>query len=356
MRQRYYLVTVLLTSLVVGALMAVSGAVTAISQPGSPSRLALELSTGTPAALPPVVDPRTAAAQPDSGLTLPFEFLEPLPALDPFYTYVPPEEPGLDLDADVNVDTEGFFSWAALDRESGRTAGSDNLDETSSTESTIKAWLVADLLRTRAEADQEPSERELEDARLAIRDSHNGAAERLYQEGGSNDVVERMIEMCGLTDTEVYPYWWSRTEISARDTVRLGECLANGTAAGPEWTDWLLEEMRNVRGSTAPEDQPMSNGGEGGDWGIVDGLPESVREDGVAVKNGWTAIGRTNSWHVSCLAITDDWVISVLMRYPVSESLDYGAQRCAEVAEQLVREPAPAESGTGAPLPLPASR
>lgn len=275
--------------------------------------------------------------------TAPSPSATPAPTPTPTPLPTPLGAPGLDLTAEVDVEVDGFFSWAALDRRTGERAGSRNQARTSTTESMIKVWIVADYLRRRSEAGKQPSERRLREAELAIRDSHNGATESLYRAGGANDVVERMIDMCGLTDTKIYPYWWSRTEISARDAVRLGECIADGTAAGPEWTDWVLEQMRKVRGSTDPADQPMDNGGEGGRWGIIDGLPPEVVDAGVAIKNGWTAIGRTNSWHLACLAITDDWVMAVLLRYPVDKGLDYGAEKCAEVARQLVR-PAPVRS------------
>jgi len=290
---------------------------------------------------------------PPQGWEIPSAPAAPTPSASPTPPVTPtpeasPGPPGLDLTAQVDVKVDGFLSWAALDRRTGERAGSRNQAKTSSTESMIKVWIVADYLRRRSEAGKQPSQRRLREAELAIRDSHNGAAESLYRAGGTNDVVERMIDRCGLTDTEIYPYWWSRTEISARDAVRLGECIADGTAAGPEWTDWLLEQMRKVRGGTGPDDQPMDNGGEGGRWGIIDGLPPEVVDAGVAIKNGWTAIGRTNSWHLACLAISDDWVIAVLLRYPVGKGLDYGAGKCAEVARQLVR-PVPVAGDPSAP-------
>jgi hypothetical protein len=65
-------------------------------------------------------------------------------------------------------------------------------------------------------------------------------------------------------------------------------------------------------------------------------LPADVADSDVAIKNGWTRIGRDSSWHVNCLAITDSWVIAVMMRYPAEYSLDYGAERCASVARQLL--------------------
>ncbi|QSB14362.1 hypothetical protein JQS43_23175 [Natronosporangium hydrolyticum] len=275
-------------------------------------------------------------AQP--GMWLP-EFTEPEPAPAP--SPEPTPAAWLDPPPPVSVDSDGFFSWAALDRTTGDAAGSDNADETSSTESVIKAWIVADHLRRVHAAGDEPTDRELRDGRLAIRDSHNGTTQRLYNKNGRDDVVDRMVEICELTDThtpEGDEGWWSRTEMSARDMTLLGECLADGRAAGPEWTDWVLAEMRNVRGTTDPEDQRAEEGFEGGRWGIIDALPDE-QADEVAIKNGWTRIGRTDSWHLNCLAVTDEWVIAVVMRYPAKNSLDYGAERCASVAEQLFAPP-----------------
>ncbi len=248
-----------------------------------------------------------------------------------------PYAPAPDLSATVSVDIDGFLTWAVRDRTTGEVASAG--DEINSSESMIKVWVVADHLRRMTDSGEVPSREDLTDARLAIRDSNNQTTQRLYAAGGYDEVVQRMIDHCDLTDTEVVPGWWSRTMISAEDAVRLGECVTDGTAAGPEWTGWLLEEMRQVRGTTADKDQRADEGFEGGRWGIIDGLPPSMPDE-VAIKNGWTRIGETDSWHLNCLAITDDWVLAVLMRYPAGYSLDYGADRCASVASQLFDTPA----------------
>lgn len=256
-----------------------------------------------------------------------------------------PEPPGvIDETAEVSVDVDGFLAWAAVDLTTGVRVASDNAAQTNSTESMIKAWIVADYLRRIAADGEQPSQGQLEDASRAIRDSHNGTTERMYVAGGRDAVVARMIDVCELTDTYTPPGdegWWSRTEMSARDAVRLGQCILDGRAAGDEWTDWLLEEMRQVRGSTHPRDQRPSENFEGGRWGIIDGLPAETSADEVSIKNGWTRIGRTNSWHLNCLAMTDEWVMAVLMRYPADYPLDYGAERCAAVARQLLKDPPP---------------
>jgi hypothetical protein len=232
----------------------------------------------------------------------------------------------------VEVAVDGFAAWALLDRQTGRIAGSDNLAATSSTESMIKIWLVSDYLRRTAELTAE----RLAQASTAIRDSDDDAAQSLYLAGGGDEVVQRMISMCGLTDTSIArPGWWSYTQMSARDAVRLGECVKDGTAAGSKWTKWVLEEMTLVRGTTAAEDQHETSGG--GRWGIVDGLPAEVVKQGVAIKNGWTPIQADGNWHVNCLAVADDWVLAVMLRYPIDRGLDYGANVCRTITEQLVR-------------------
>ena len=285
------------------------------------------------------------AAQPGGeGTRAVVEVAPPPAAAPPSPTPSPEPAPLFDATAqpDVDLDIEGFLAWAAVDRTTGARVSSPNATETSSTESMIKVWLVADHLRRAAEAGAEPGDEELRDAQLAIRHSHNSAAQRLYEAGGGDATVERMIEICTLADTHIPDGgsgWWSRTEMSANDAVRLGECVADGTAAGPEWTDWLLDEMQQVVGTTADEDQRPDEDFEGGRWGIIDGLPEELVEQGVSIKNGWTRIGRDSSWHLNCLAITDDWVIAVMMRYPAEYSLDYGAERCASVARQLTGPP-----------------
>ena len=50
------------------------------------------------------------------------------------------------------------------------------------------------------------------------------------------------------------------------------------------------------------------------------------------IKNGWTAIGADGNWHLNCLAISDDWILTVMTRYPAHNGLQYGADVCAGVA------------------------
>ncbi|MEE6261196.1 hypothetical protein [Plantactinospora sonchi] len=276
----------------------------------------------TPSNPPPDAPPTTEAPE------------KPVPA---GITPAAPPAPTLVAGPVTVPDVDGFFSWALLDRRSGRISGARNMTATNSTESMIKVWIVSDYLRRLG--DRKPPAEMLKAASTAIRDSNDNATELLFNQGGGGPVIDRLIKVCGLTDTKkVVPprsrtVWWSYTRMSARDAVRMGECIKDGTAAGKRWTKWVLDEMTKVRGSTAKKDQKANQGG--GRWGIIDGLPPELAK-GVAIKNGWTRIGADGKWHLNCLAVSDDWVLSVLTRYPVNKSLDYGANLCASVASQLV--------------------
>ncbi|NJP31275.1 hypothetical protein [Micromonospora thermarum] len=241
--------------------------------------------------------------------------------------------------APVSVAFKGeFFSWALMDRETGKIAGARNMTATSSTESMIKVWFAADYLRRLGDKPIPAAMKK--NITTAIRDSNDDAANALYAAVGRTATIERMTKTCRLTETTpglVPPYvgWWSFTQMSPRDAVRLGDCIADGTAAGPKWTSHLLDEMANVRGTTAATDQKLRSGG--GRWGIIDGLPESITSQGpISMKNGWTPLSYDGNWHVNCLAVTDRWSLAVMMRYPQKSGLDYGSQVCASVASQLV--------------------
>jgi hypothetical protein len=248
----------------------------------------------------------------------------------------------------VDVAVDGFFSWALLDRETGGTRGSTDVAATNSTESMIKIWIVSDFLRLTAMAGKTPTPSQLGWASTAIRDSNDVSAEKLFNLGGRASVISRLIDICGLTNTRaVTPpgastIWWSYTKMSARDAVRMGACVGDGRAAGQQWTGWVLNEMASVTGTADAKDQHATWGG--GRWGIIDGLPKSVADQGVSIKNGATLINADDSWHVDCLAVHTDWVLAVLLRYPRSHSLQYGADICKTVAQQLfpnARPPAP---------------
>jgi len=212
-----------------------------------------------------------------------------------------------------------FFSWSLMDRRTGQIWGSTNQTATTWPASMIKGWIAADFLRSNSS----PGQDRLDEITAMIRDSDNDAAEDIFNALGRNASLTRLLSICKFTDSTVDPRGWGFVNISARDSVRMADCIADWTAAGPQWTDFLLGLMRTVRE---------------GNWGIRDALhPADAAQ--VAIKNGWLDYDDDGNWHVNCMAVAGDWAMSVLQRYPIDgPHLDeaFGAQNCEAVATQLL--------------------
>ncbi|WBB77977.1 hypothetical protein O7606_17140 [Micromonospora sp. WMMD882] len=291
-------VGVVLVGLVLGALRLL---------PGSPFESPAVALWGTNA--DPVA--RTGDSPDRSARTAPSPTPSPSPTLEPL-----PLRP-----TEVDLDAEGWWSWSLLDTRTGQLSGSDNMAETNTTASLIKAWIVADYLRRADAAGKTVSEAKLADATKIIRDSDNTRAEQFYRSIGGKASIQRLVSTCKLTDSgPAADGGWSRTNLSARDTARMGACIADGRAAGPEWTDWLIKEMKLVRGA--------------GDFGIRKAFPAAEQKQ-IAIKNGWVDRTREQEIHVNCLAIGDGWTMGVMVRYPIALGYDYGMDNCQKVAEQL---------------------
>jgi hypothetical protein len=210
-----------------------------------------------------------------------------------------------------------------MDARTGEITGAPNLNAVNDTASMIKAWLGADFLRRSAERGQQPSASRLHELSIMIRDSDNQAAEDIYRTNGSTASISRLISMCGLTDSRATPGSWSKTYLSSRDAVRMGKCIADGRGAGGQWTSWLLNEMRSVRGY--------------GRFGIISALPAEAAKT-VAIKNGWL-LRSDGLMRINCLAVGTDWVLAVLVRYPGSLGEAHGIGICKSVAAQLLTAP-----------------
>jgi hypothetical protein len=285
--------------------------------PGVRSALSLVGSRGTAVAAPGFFPPDpTGKVKTAQILTQP---VPPQPALRA------PTNPGM-IKSPAGA---SFFSWAFLDRHTEAVTGSANSgDGTNSTESMVKAWITGDYLRQ--QGDRAVDQAVIDELTLMIIDSNDNIAEKYYEKDGGNAVMQRMISMCGLTNTKIFPFWWAKTQMTPVDAIRYGKCVANGTAAGAKWTDWLLTTMRKVRGGVADQ---ISVTKQGGRWGIIDAIPADMAQE-VSIKNGWTAYG--DGWHVNCLAIHRDWVLSVMVRIG---SLQLAANACRSVAQQLLITP-----------------
>src|SRR5581483_8777161 len=165
-----------------------------------------------------------------------------------------------------------------------------------------------------------PSNGSLAALSTMIRDSANEPASDFFDELGHADSIARMNQVCGLDGAKAGD-GFGLTRMSARDAVRLAHAIGTGKAAGPHWTDWLINEMRNVRGD--------------GDFGIRMAFPATQRA-GIAIKNGWDTWSATSEWTVNCMAFTPSWAMAVLTRYPENLGFDHGAQLTETVAAQLM--------------------
>jgi hypothetical protein len=238
----------------------------------------------------------------------------PLAAAMPFhFAEITPESLG----------TEGFLSWAYLDRRDGAIVGSGNMSAPTDTASMVKAWLGADYLRRAAEQGATPPDADLADIQAMIRDGDDAAADRIVKKIGATDSIGRMVTMCQLSDSQANAGGWSKTVISARDAVRMGGCLADGRAAGAQWTPWIMDAMRQVRGE--------------GDFGIRKAFP-TEQQAAIAIKNGWALRDEDGLWHVNCLAISATWVLAVMQRYPSHGDWNMDKAHVDAVCQEVVRK------------------
>jgi hypothetical protein len=219
----------------------------------------------------------------------------------------------------VAMNVKGFWSWAYYDLKADQLYGSQPYT-TSDTASMAKAWVAADWLRRQGAANKQPSGTALNELSRMIRDSETQNTFKYHVENGNLTSIKRMISTCGLTETKGTQNSWSLTEMSARDVARLARCIGDGRAAGPKWTNWLLNEMRNVRGP--------------GRFGPIEVLPADIQK-ATAIKNGWLARD-DGEWHIACMAVGDGWTLGIMAHYQSSLGKDYGVKTCREVTRQLL--------------------
>jgi hypothetical protein len=245
----------------------------------------------------------------------------------------PPPAPGVLIPGDPSTITApGTNFFGSANRESA----------TSTTESMIKAWITSDYLRHQGANVPAATLGELHQM---VVNSDDNLADKYYALNGGDPSITELIKICGLQGTHLPSLKdnWSYTMMSPADAVRMGQCIADGRAAGAQWTDWVLTTMRQVQGSV--DDQQAHTGG--GRWGIIDGLPAALVAQ-TAIKNGWTAQVYDHNWHINCLAIHPDFVLAIELHYPWTApdnnwehatNLAKGAQLCASVTRQLVGVP-----------------
>ncbi|MER7003051.1 hypothetical protein ABT297_08390 [Dactylosporangium sp. NPDC000555] len=256
----------------------------------------------------------TPAAATDSGSPDVVRSADESPAPSPSFTgpLFTPTQP-------VTMNVKGYWSWAYYDHTTDQMYGSTPYT-TSDTASMAKAWVAADWLRRQAEQKKQPSSTALAELSRMIRDSETENTFKYHVQNGNLTSIKRMITVCGLTETTGTQNSWSLTQMSARDVARLAKCVGDGRAAGPKWTDWLLNEMRNVRGP--------------GRFGPIEVLPADIQKT-TAIKNGWLSRD-DGQWHIACMAVGEGWSLGIMAHYPSSLGKDYGVKTCREVTKQLL--------------------
>src|SRR5262249_13572893 len=140
----------------------------------------------------------------------------------------------------------------------------------------------------------------------------------------------RAIDECALTGTQVFPAWWSKTQITANDATTLLTSILSRAKTSP-LVAWMVDDlMRDVDPSNA--------------FGIAETLAEVDPQARPPIKNGWTAHGATGEWNLNCMAewkptgSTDEIVLAVLTRYPIANGQAYGAKLCRDVTRQLTSQ------------------
>lgn len=244
----------------------------------------------------------------------------PTPSATPTPSAIPsPEPPSFEEIYNLypNVGTAHWVSWALVDNASGILAGSENWAQPSYVMSMIKPWIAADYFNQHLQGVDSATQNRLASM---ILDSNDQVA---YQYFSGKPSLDRLIETCGLTDMVERPWSWSLTQMSARDAALMGFCIYSGKATRPEWTTWIVDKMRHVRGD--------------GDFGPRELVSDRTQ---VATKNGW--YNWEGKWYINCLAITDKWTISILQQWPYAGgSLKYGISlanpTCKSVANQVLR-------------------
>lgn len=181
------------------------------------------------------------------------------------------------------------------------------------TASVAKLFIADDLFYRETTAELELSDDERVLIARMLEDSDDDAANELWDEYGTSDLVQDVVSRYELPDTAV-PYddhWWN-TMTTGHDLVDYYAAVLDGRGGlDTPHREELLGYLRQSH-VTAADGYDQS-------FGIPGGLPE---ETGVAVKQGWMCCVDDRWTHVSTGVIGPDdrYILVVVSR----ENLDYG--------------------------------
>ncbi len=169
------------------------------------------------------------------------------------------------------------FGVVVVDRETGETTAEENQHDQFRSASLVKLLIALDYFRQRGPAAEIPEEdRELLGSMLRVSDDE--AASVLWVQQGQETIVERMVGLLGLEDTEppADRRIWGYTATSAADVARTYEYVLG--EANPETREFILGHLREVTRCAVDGRHQY--------FGIPRAAPEPW-----AVKQGWSGFG-----------------------------------------------------------------
>lgn len=173
------------------------------------------------------------------------------------------------------------FGVVVIDRETGETEAEQNEHDQFRAASLVKLLIALDYLHKRGSDAEIPAEdRELLGSMLRVSD--DDAASVLWVQEGQEAIVERMVGLLGLEDTEppAERQIWGYTATSAADVARIYQYLLD--EADPEAREFILGHLREVPGCAVDGHNQYF------------GIPRALRGPW-AVKQGWSGFGEVPS-------------------------------------------------------------
>jgi Beta-lactamase enzyme family len=188
--------------------------------------------------------------------------------------------------------------------------------------STVKATILAALLREKMEEHQSLTGTERELATEMITESDNDAASDLWYEVGPAG-MQHFLDLAKMTQTILGtgPYW-GLTQITARDETRLlGVLTTQNSVLDATARAYELRLMASV----IPDQR----------WGVSAGAPAAVT---VHLKNGWLPL--TSGWVINSIGCFDgaDRYYSIVVLTDNDPSMTYGIDTIEDVARVVNRE------------------
>jgi hypothetical protein len=205
-----------------------------------------------------------------------------------------------------------------FDRVADEALHSDGADSQFRSASLVKLLIGLDLVQRDIVTPKSPSPQ----VSLMLADSDDQIASELWISGGGPQIVTRVADAVGLSDTEppANPGRWGDTLLSADDVVRVYQHIL---ALPPAERALLLDPLRHASRTAA----------DGTDQHF--GIPSALPGEPWAIKQGWAAGRGGVDAHTSGLVGDEDrYIVVVLTHHEEGFSLPIAERRVtADVAE-----------------------